>query len=81
MLKHSSSSEQPVERHLFHGTSINALESICHNNFDPHLSGANDSAYGKGSYFSSQASYSNRYSGVEYSNCVECTFNQVTVQC
>ena len=62
MLKHYSDSVEPVERHLFHGTSSNAVQYICHNNFDPRLTGVNGSVYGQGSYFSCKASYCNTYS-------------------
>ncbi|XP_034019403.1 protein mono-ADP-ribosyltransferase TIPARP-like [Thalassophryne amazonica] len=62
MEKQHTQSTEPLERHLFHGTTMEAAEDICHNNFDPRMAGANGSAYGYGSYFSTTAYISNRYS-------------------
>uniref|UniRef100_A0A3P8TVS6 Poly [ADP-ribose] polymerase n=1 Tax=Amphiprion percula TaxID=161767 RepID=A0A3P8TVS6_AMPPE len=58
-------SEEPLERHLFHGTTKGASEDICHNNFDPRLAGVNGTAYGLGSYFATTALLSSRYSHTE----------------
>ncbi|KAK2859089.1 hypothetical protein Q5P01_003709 [Channa striata] len=54
--------KEPLERHLFHGTTKDALEGICHNNFDPRLAGLNGTSFGFGSYFATTASYSSNYS-------------------
>ncbi|XP_041636996.1 protein mono-ADP-ribosyltransferase TIPARP-like [Cheilinus undulatus] len=61
MQKHHTKQE-PLERHLFHGTTKNAAEEICHNNFDPRLAGLNGTSYGFGSYFATTASFSNTFS-------------------
>lgn len=47
------------ERLLFHGTSEEAVNSIITNGFDPEYNRA--SAYGKGTYFAKNASYSFTY--------------------
>lgn len=62
MQKQHVKSTEPLERHLFHGTTKQASEDICHNNFDPRMAGANGTSYGHGSYFAVRASYSNSYS-------------------
>ncbi|KAF3705228.1 TCDD-inducible poly [ADP-ribose] polymerase [Channa argus] len=54
--------KEPLERHLFHGTTKEASKGICHNNFDPRLAGVNGASYGFGSYFATTASLSNTYS-------------------
>ncbi|XP_036374373.1 protein mono-ADP-ribosyltransferase TIPARP-like [Megalops cyprinoides] len=61
MQSHSGDWSGPLERHLFHGTTEDAANEICMNNFDPRVSGKNGVAYGRGSYFARDASYSNRY--------------------
>lgn len=48
-----------TERLLFHGTTQQAAESIIENGFDPEYNTA--SAYGKGTYFATHASYSKQY--------------------
>ncbi|KAJ0069394.1 hypothetical protein NL108_004229 [Boleophthalmus pectinirostris] len=54
---------KPVnEKHLFHGTDKSLVEAICEQNFDWRMCGVHGTAYGKGSYFARDASYSNRYS-------------------
>ncbi|XP_020346438.1 protein mono-ADP-ribosyltransferase TIPARP isoform X2 [Oncorhynchus kisutch] len=53
-----------LERHLFHGTVGDFIEDICHNNFDPRVSGVNGFVYGYGSYFARDASYSNTFAAV-----------------
>ncbi|XP_034435003.1 protein mono-ADP-ribosyltransferase TIPARP-like [Hippoglossus hippoglossus] len=55
-------SKEPLERHLFHGTTRDAAADICHNNFDPRVAGVNGTAYGSGSYFATAASLSHTYS-------------------
>ncbi|XP_054632525.1 protein mono-ADP-ribosyltransferase PARP12 [Dunckerocampus dactyliophorus] len=53
---------KPVnEQYLFHGTSETLIEAICEQNFDWRMSGVHGTAYGKGSYFAKEASYSHRY--------------------
>lgn len=49
------------EKRLFHGTSPSSVEAICKTNFDWRLNGKNATAYGKGSYFAVNASYSHTY--------------------
>uniref|UniRef100_A0A1A7WS82 Poly (ADP-ribose) polymerase family, member 12a n=2 Tax=Iconisemion striatum TaxID=60296 RepID=A0A1A7WS82_9TELE len=50
------------ERYLFHGTDGTLVDEICDQNFDWRMCGAHGTAYGKGSYFAKDASYSDRYS-------------------
>ncbi|KAI1888559.1 hypothetical protein AGOR_G00186420 [Albula goreensis] len=57
-----------LERHLFHGTTEDSAKEICQNNFDPRVSGKNGVAYGRGSYFARDASYSFKYAA---SSCQE----------
>ncbi|CAB1346040.1 unnamed protein product [Coregonus sp. 'balchen'] len=56
--------DEALERHLFHGTVRDFIEDICHNNFDPRVSGVNGFTYGYGSYFAGDASYSNTFAAV-----------------
>lgn len=49
------------EKRLFHGTNPRSVEAICKNNFDWRLNGKNATAYGKGSYFAVEASYSHAF--------------------
>lgn len=62
MQKHRTKSKEPLERHLFHGTTRQASEDICHNNFDPRMAGVHGTPYGFGSYFATTASFSNKFS-------------------
>uniref|UniRef100_UPI003AAB411B protein mono-ADP-ribosyltransferase TIPARP-like n=1 Tax=Centroberyx gerrardi TaxID=166262 RepID=UPI003AAB411B len=62
MLKRPTKRKEPLERHLFHGTNADAVNDICHNNFDPRMAGVNGVSYGHGSYFACVASFSNSYS-------------------
>uniref|UniRef100_A0A8D2ZSW3 Uncharacterized protein n=1 Tax=Scophthalmus maximus TaxID=52904 RepID=A0A8D2ZSW3_SCOMX len=62
MQKQHAASEEPLERHLFHGTTRGASDGICHNNFDPRVAGANGVSHGFGSYFATAAARSNNYS-------------------
>ena len=55
--KHSAN-----EKLLYHGTSYDVADAICHQNFDSRLCGKNATLYGKGAYFSKSASYSHSYS-------------------
>uniref|UniRef100_A0AAV2L5S6 Uncharacterized protein n=1 Tax=Knipowitschia caucasica TaxID=637954 RepID=A0AAV2L5S6_KNICA len=50
------------EKHLFHGTDKGHVDAICDQNFDWRMCGVHGTAYGKGSYFARDASYSNKYS-------------------
>ncbi|KAG9333133.1 hypothetical protein JZ751_013451, partial [Albula glossodonta] len=59
------------ERHLFHGTSQDAVEGICKHNFDPRVCGKHATVFGQGSYFARKAVYSHNFSkrsptGVHY---------------
>ncbi|KAL9956767.1 hypothetical protein ACROYT_G038300 [Oculina patagonica] len=49
------------EKRLFHGTSPETVEAICKQNFDWRMHGKNKTAYGEGSYFAVNASYSDSY--------------------
>ena len=49
------------EKRLFHGTSPDAVDAICKENFDWRLNGKNGNLYGDGCYFALEASYSHRY--------------------
>nr|XP_020505113.1 protein mono-ADP-ribosyltransferase TIPARP-like [Labrus bergylta] len=62
MQKHHAKQKEPLERHLFHGTTGDAAEEICHDNFDPRVAGVNGASYGYGSYFATSASFSNTFS-------------------
>ncbi|KAM6961584.1 protein mono-ADP-ribosyltransferase TIPARP-like [Tautogolabrus adspersus] len=62
MQKRHTKQKEPLERHLFHGTTKEAAEEICHNNFDPRVAGVNGTSYGYGSYFATNASFSNTFS-------------------
>ncbi|XP_012715888.2 protein mono-ADP-ribosyltransferase PARP12 [Fundulus heteroclitus] len=56
---------KPVcERLLFHGTEENLVDPICDQNFDWRMCGVHGTAYGRGSYFARDASYSDKYSRV-----------------
>ncbi|KAM8852966.1 protein mono-ADP-ribosyltransferase TIPARP [Synchiropus picturatus] len=50
------------ERHLFHGTSADAVEGICKHNFDPRVCGKHATMFGQGSYFARKAVYSHNFS-------------------
>uniref|UniRef100_A0A3B3ZU58 Poly (ADP-ribose) polymerase family, member 12a n=1 Tax=Periophthalmus magnuspinnatus TaxID=409849 RepID=A0A3B3ZU58_9GOBI len=49
------------EKHLFHGTDKSLVEAICEQNFDWRMCGVHGTAYGKGSYFARDASYSHKF--------------------
>ncbi|XP_008290211.1 protein mono-ADP-ribosyltransferase PARP12 isoform X2 [Stegastes partitus] len=56
---------KPVnEKYLFHGTDESLSSAICDQNFDWRICGVHGTAYGKGSYFARDASYSDRYARV-----------------
>uniref|UniRef100_A0A3B3ZTE3 Poly (ADP-ribose) polymerase family, member 12a n=1 Tax=Periophthalmus magnuspinnatus TaxID=409849 RepID=A0A3B3ZTE3_9GOBI len=50
-----------VRKHLFHGTDKSLVEAICEQNFDWRMCGVHGTAYGKGSYFARDASYSHKF--------------------
>ncbi|XP_062374760.1 protein mono-ADP-ribosyltransferase PARP12-like isoform X2 [Sardina pilchardus] len=53
------------EKILFHGTDSKHVDAICQQNFDWRICGTHGTAYGKGSYFARDASYSHRYTSWE----------------
>ncbi|KAJ8410741.1 hypothetical protein AAFF_G00186980 [Aldrovandia affinis] len=61
------------ERHLFHGTSHDAVEGICKHNFDPRVCGKHATMFGQGSYFARKAIYSHNFSK-RSSKGVHCMF-------
>ncbi|KAA8580257.1 hypothetical protein FQN60_005792, partial [Etheostoma spectabile] len=65
MQKQHTNSKEPLERHLFHGTTKEPSEDICHNNFDPRMAGVNGTSQGFGSYFATTASFSHSYTAWE----------------
>ncbi|XP_030070933.1 protein mono-ADP-ribosyltransferase PARP12 isoform X1 [Microcaecilia unicolor] len=67
-MKKSSNGKDVDERHLFHGTNEKLVDAICLQNFDWRICGAHGTAYGKGSYFAKDASYSHNYSSRTDSN-------------
>ena len=54
-------SDIPCEKRLFHGTSPDAVDVICKENFDWRVCGKSGTKYGEGSYFATNASYSHSY--------------------
>ncbi|XP_019370944.1 PREDICTED: poly [ADP-ribose] polymerase 12 [Gavialis gangeticus] len=60
-MKKINRQEDVDERLLFHGTNTSHLHAICEQNFDWRICGAHGTAYGKGSYFAKDASYSHGY--------------------
>ncbi|XP_027698065.1 protein mono-ADP-ribosyltransferase PARP12 isoform X2 [Vombatus ursinus] len=61
-MKKSNGGQEVDERFLFHGTSPEYVDAICHQNFDWRISGLHGTSYGKGSYFARDAAYSHHYS-------------------
>ncbi|XP_070763239.1 protein mono-ADP-ribosyltransferase PARP12 [Enoplosus armatus] len=55
------------EKYVFHGTDESLIEAICEQNFDWRMCGIHGTAYGKGSYFARDASYSDRYASIKRS--------------
>nr|XP_033470322.1 protein mono-ADP-ribosyltransferase TIPARP-like [Epinephelus lanceolatus] len=74
MQKQHADLKNPLERHLFHGTTKKASEDICYNNFDPRVAGVNGTSHGVGSYFASTASFSHTFSAVVASDEVRHMF-------
>ncbi|XP_063601026.1 protein mono-ADP-ribosyltransferase PARP12-like [Penaeus indicus] len=67
-------------RHLFHGTNHNVVSSICAENFDWRLHGSSSGqAYGRGTYFSTDAAYSYSYCGPDGSGMKYLFVAQVAV--
>eukprot|EP00058_Branchiostoma_floridae_P022870 XP_002608360.1 hypothetical protein BRAFLDRAFT_91319 [Branchiostoma floridae] len=60
----SRNSTKPIEKELWHGTNAEACREISPNGFNRRYSGQHGTAYGKGTYFAVNASYSahDRYS-------------------
>ncbi|KAM8752126.1 protein mono-ADP-ribosyltransferase PARP12 [Acanthopagrus schlegelii] len=56
------------QQYLFHGTDESLIEAICEQNFDWRMCGVHGTAYGKGSYFAKDASYSDRYTSMKSLN-------------
>ncbi|XP_036007960.1 protein mono-ADP-ribosyltransferase PARP12 isoform X2 [Fundulus heteroclitus] len=52
------------QQYLFHGTDETLVDPICEQNFDWRMCGVHGTAYGKGSYFAKDASYSDNYSKI-----------------
>ncbi|XP_030210929.1 protein mono-ADP-ribosyltransferase PARP12-like isoform X2 [Gadus morhua] len=52
-----------AERKLFHGTDSKFINAICSSNFDWRICGTHGTAYGNGSYFARDASYSHHFTG------------------
>ncbi|XP_061494819.1 protein mono-ADP-ribosyltransferase PARP12-like isoform X2 [Rhineura floridana] len=61
-MKKANGGKDVDERLLFHGTSKDYIDAICVQNFDWRICGIHGTAYGKGSYFARDASYSDNYS-------------------
>lgn len=60
-MKKRNDGKPVTEKHLFHGTDKSLVDAICDQNFDWRMCGVHGTAYGKGSYFARDASYSNNY--------------------
>ncbi|KAL8222063.1 UNVERIFIED_CONTAM: hypothetical protein K2H54_074867 [Gekko kuhli] len=60
-MKKANGGKDVDEKLLFHGTTRNHVEAICQQNFDWRICGIHGTAYGKGSYFARDASYSDNY--------------------
>ncbi|XP_030211514.1 uncharacterized protein LOC115543102 [Gadus morhua] len=63
LIKMRNGGRYVAERKLFHGTDSKFINAICCSNFDWRICGTNGTAYGKGSYFARDASYSHKYIG------------------
>uniref|UniRef100_A0A8D0GSN3 Poly(ADP-ribose) polymerase family member 12 n=1 Tax=Sphenodon punctatus TaxID=8508 RepID=A0A8D0GSN3_SPHPU len=61
-MQKANKGEDVDERHLYHGTNKEHIDAICEQNFDWRICGLHGTAYGKGSYFARDASYSDNYS-------------------
>ena len=60
--KNMEKKRSPNEKLLYHGTSYDVTDAIRFQNFDFRLCGKNATSFGKGTYFSTSASYSHHYS-------------------
>ncbi|XP_066490232.1 protein mono-ADP-ribosyltransferase PARP12-like [Tiliqua scincoides] len=60
-MKKANGGKDVDERLLFHGTNKMHVDAICQQNFDWRICGVHGTAYGKGSYFAKDASYSHNY--------------------
>ncbi|CAC5395132.1 ABL1 [Mytilus coruscus] len=52
------------EQHLFHGTDTSAVGGICRDGLDWRMCGLNGTAFGQGTYFAAESSYSERYCNI-----------------
>ncbi|VDI18790.1 Hypothetical predicted protein [Mytilus galloprovincialis] len=52
------------EQHLFHGTDTSAVGGICRDGLDWRMCGLNGTAFGQGTYFATDSSYSEKYSHI-----------------
>ena len=69
----------PNEKLLYHGTSYDVADAICFQNFDFRLYGKNATKFGKGTYFSTSASYSHHFSEPDSKGCYYMFIAQVLV--
>ncbi|XP_041110316.1 protein mono-ADP-ribosyltransferase PARP12-like [Polyodon spathula] len=60
-MKRKNGGKDVDEKLLFHGTQKSLVDAICSQNFDWRICGVHGTAYGKGSYFARDASYSHSY--------------------
>ncbi|KAJ1166173.1 hypothetical protein NDU88_006582 [Pleurodeles waltl] len=60
-MKTVNNDKDVLEKKLFHGTDTYHVDTICHENFDWRMYEGRTTIYGKGSYFSRDASYSHQY--------------------
>ena len=65
------------EKQLWHGTEYQHVDHICHQNFDWRL--CKRAAYGIGSYFSTDASYSNGFTTADSSSVMSMFYADVLV--
>uniref|UniRef100_A0A3B3VK78 TCDD-inducible poly [ADP-ribose] polymerase-like n=1 Tax=Poecilia latipinna TaxID=48699 RepID=A0A3B3VK78_9TELE len=70
----NTKTEGPLERHLFHGTTKVASESICLHGFDPRVAGLNGHSHGFGSYFATNVLMSHEYTEANEYDEVGCMF-------
>ncbi|XP_029379069.1 protein mono-ADP-ribosyltransferase PARP12 isoform X2 [Echeneis naucrates] len=64
-MKGRNNGKEVNQLYLFHGTDESLVEAICEQNFDWRMCGVHGTAYGKGSYFARDASYSDRYASIK----------------
>ncbi|XP_030317296.1 zinc finger CCCH-type antiviral protein 1 isoform X2 [Calypte anna] len=57
-MKRENGGREVTEKLLFHGTNSSFVETICIHNFDWRICGNSEITYGRGNYFSRDASYS-----------------------